>query len=113
MQHQETWEGDATVDYLIWRDDGLVPASPADVASASDDMTGAQEDQRPRGATRRRASLRARDLRAARKLRRHRNMIHAPLMGCPPLVIPWLLAMRPQLRIADEEGAHARRPVTR
>ena len=120
MQNQETWddlpdpwEGGANVDYWIWCDDRLVPAQPADVASVSEDSAGAWEDQRMHGAALRRAALRVRHLRTARRQRRQRNMIYAPLMGCPPLVIPWLLAMRPQLRTADEEGAHAKRSVTR
>ncbi len=112
MQEQETWDGDAAVDYWIWRDDRLVPSPLADVASISDESTGAWEDQRPHGAARRRAALRARDLRTMRRLRPQRNMIYAPLMGCPPLVIPWLLAGRAQSRAADKEGAHAKRTVT-
>jgi hypothetical protein len=57
--------------------------------------------------------LRAGDFHAARSLRRQRNVMYAPLMGCPPLVIPWLLAMGAQPLTISKEGAHAKRPVTR
>ena len=113
MQEQETWsdfsdswEGGATIDYWIWRDDRLVPATSTDVASI-------QQDERPRHTLRRRAVPRVCDLRTARRLRRQRNVLNAPLMGCPPLVIPWLRARGSQRRGVDEEGAHAKRPVTR
>jgi hypothetical protein len=42
-----------------------------------------------------------------------RNVLLAPLMGCPPLVIPWRLALGAQWRSIDEEGAHAKRSVAR
>jgi hypothetical protein len=120
MQDQETWdhipdprEGDATVDYRIWRYDRLVPAPPADVASIADDMTGVQEEQRPHGAVRHRASLRACNLRTARRLRLQRAMICAPRMGCPQLVIPWRRARHAQSRAGDKEGAYAKRSVAR
>jgi hypothetical protein len=110
MQKQETWddlsdpwEGDATIDYWIWRDDGLVPMPNG---------VGMQEDERSRH-TLRRTPLHARNLHAARRLHRQRNMMYAPLMGCPPLVIPWLLARHASRRVADKEGAHAKRTVTR
>lgn len=59
------------------------------------------------------AYLRPRDLRDARRISCQRNMMYAPLMGCPPLVTPWLLAMRSHRRIAHEEEAHAEQSITR
>jgi hypothetical protein len=59
------------------------------------------------------AFLQAGDFHAAQRLRRQQNVMYAPLMGCPPVVIPVLLAMHAPRRVADKEGAHAKRSVTR
>jgi hypothetical protein len=60
------------------------------------------------------AYLRAYNVRETAKMRRwQRNKLYAPLMGCPPLLIPWLLAKHTQRGAADKEGAHAKRTVTR
>ena len=51
-------------------------------------------------------------LRNRRSMRRRQNILNAPLMGCPSLVVPWLLAMGSQRRTAYEEGAHGEQPIT-
>jgi hypothetical protein len=58
------------------------------------------------------ARLRPRDLGKARNMTRRRNKMYASLMGCPPLVIPWLVAMGAQRRAACKEGAHAEQSLT-
>ena len=120
MQEQVTrddfrnlWESDATFDHLVWRGDRLVPAAPADVASISDDLTGAQQDGRPHRASRRSLCWRGQDLRDVRVARRRGNTAYVPHMGCPPLVFSWLLAMGAHRRSIYKEGAHAKRSVTR
>jgi hypothetical protein len=81
------------------------------------DTAGIQEAERSRESAwrllHRRASLRAADLRTARRRRRQRSMMYAPLVGCPPLGIPWLRAIGSHRRTVNEEGAHAKRPVSR
>jgi hypothetical protein len=101
----DPWDDDHTIDYWIWRGDHLVLATPEGIG-------GIQEDDRAHRVSRRLDDLQARALRKARRMRRRRNAMCAPLIGCPPLVTPWLLAMRPQRRIAHEEGAHAEQSVT-
>jgi hypothetical protein len=104
MQDHATWDNHI-IDYWVWRGDHLVPATP-------DDSARMEEDEGPRRASRRLAYLRVRDPGKARRMRRRRNVLIAPLMWYPPLVTPWLLAMRPHRRIAHEEGAHAEQSVT-
>src|SRR5262245_55512898 len=109
MQDNSTWddlpdprEDDHIIDYWVWRRDRLIPAAPEDIVRI-DEIVGAQEHERPHRASRRTVRLRALDLRKA---------MRRSLMGCPPVVIPWLLAMRSHRRIAHEEEAHAEQSVT-
>jgi hypothetical protein len=106
MQNQETWDGDATVDYWIWRDDHLVPVT-------SDATVQVPEGSRPRRSRQRLGQSGIVDLREARRTRRQRNAMYIPFMGYPPFVLPLLLAKRSRRRVSHKEGAHAKRTVTR
>jgi hypothetical protein len=104
----DPWERDITIEYWVWRDDHddhFAPATP--------DAAGIQEDAWSRRALRHRSPPQTRALRTARRMQRRRTTMYAPLMGCPPLVISWLLARHTPRRVADKEGAHAKRSVTR
>jgi hypothetical protein len=59
------------------------------------------------------AYLQTREWRETGDMRRWRNMMYTPLMGCPPLIIPWLRVIGSHRRTVNEEGAHAKRSVTR
>ena len=105
MQNQETWDGDATVDYWIWRDDHLVPLTSNGTAQVA-------EGKRRRRGRQRLGQSEIIDLREARRTRRQRNAIYIPFMGYPPFVLPLLLAKRSR-RVAHKEGAYAKRTITR
>lgn len=117
MQDHATWddlpdprEDDHIINYWVWRRDRLIPAAPEDIARI-DEIAGAQEHERPHRASRRPAHMPALDLRKVRN-RSRRKAMRVPLMGCPPLVVPWLLAIRPHRGIAHEEEAHAEQSIT-
>jgi len=114
MQDTATWGDlpdprgdDHIIDYWVWRRDRLIAVAPEDIARM-DTITGARELERPHRASRRPAHMPALDLHKARSLRQR-----LPLVKYPPLVTPWLLAMRAHRRIAHEEEAHAEQSITR
>jgi hypothetical protein len=102
----DPWEGNHNIEYWVWHEDRLIPATPQELACI-------KEDERTRDALWRLEHMHERERREADRMQRRLAALGAWCVGRVRQTVRWLRHRRRHGQPLHQEGAHVERPSMR